>query len=139
MEIKSEFLTASIDHKHLALKIGDDRALVGALRVLFPCDYIGEPIRGYRGTNYRKTRRVHGFSRMRDIEVARRFARDRARPQFGSVGVALVAVAQSEAILLFPEKSETYDEEEVVLDPYPTRRVKIIERYTKGMTTKLET
>jgi hypothetical protein len=82
VEIKSEFLTASIDHKHLALKIGDDRALVGALRVLFPCDYIGEPIRGYRGTNYRKTRRVHGFSRMRDIEVARRFARDRARPQF---------------------------------------------------------
>ena len=91
MEIKSEFLTASIEHKHLALKVGDDRALVGALRVLFPCDYIGESIRGYRGTNYRKTRRVHGFSRMRDIEVARRFARDRARPQFGSVGVALVA------------------------------------------------
>lgn len=99
----------------------------------------GEPIRVYRGTNYHKTRRVHGFLRTRVIEVARRFARDRARPQFGSVGAVLVAVAQSQAILLLPEKSETYDEEGVVLDPYRTGRVKIVERYTEGMTTKLET
>ena len=107
--------------------MGDNRVLVVALRVLFPCDYVGAPIQVYRGTNYRKGRRIHGVSWTRDIEIARDFARRHAIPELASQGVVLAAVAPPEAVLLIREREGYYDEGEIVLDPYRIGRVRRIE------------
>jgi hypothetical protein len=140
-DIRAAFLNVWIESKMLPLRVGDRRTLASALRLLMPCDYSGEPVRLYRGTDWRERRhRRYGFSWTTDKAVARRFAERHAmaEAELGAVapelarqlggGVVLEALAPAEAILLMREVEDYYDEGEIVVDPFKLGAVTVAER-----------
>jgi hypothetical protein len=131
VDIQAAFVPIWIEHKMLALTIGDRGVLARALRLLLPGGYSGPPLTLYRGTsNHERRRRLYGFSWTTDATIAQRFAKHWAQPVEGAYceGVVLQTMAPPEAILLVRQPEDHYDEDEVVVDPYQLSRVKVIER-----------
>jgi hypothetical protein len=136
-EIKQAFVCIWVPHKMLALTVGSRPVLARALRLLMPRNYSGPPLTLYRGTTARERRNRHyNFSWTTDPALARTFAENWARPKpagytghdWGGGGVVLQTVAPAEAILLVRERSDYYDENEVVVDPYKLGKVIVRER-----------
>ncbi|WP_192384090.1 hypothetical protein [Mesorhizobium silamurunense] len=101
--------------------------MAGALRILMPPAYRGEPIRLYRGASARERRSAsYGFSWSTDRTTARSFGEHWQRSANG--GVLLETIAPAQAILLVREVEGYYDEGEVVVDPYGLGPVKLVER-----------
>jgi len=80
-EVQNAFLAIWIESKALPLRVGHRRVLVDALRVLFPCNYSGPSLTLYRGAgSNERQRRLYGLAWTTNIDVARKFAEDRAVP-----------------------------------------------------------
>jgi hypothetical protein len=141
-EIRNAFVSIWVEHKMLALSVGNRHVLADALRLLLPGDYSGPPLTLYRGTSAQeRRRRIYGFSWTTDVAIARKFA-ERCRPMpelfpLGSGpweykkwdgGVILKTVAPPEAVLLIRKPEDYYDEGEVVVDPFRLSKIELIER-----------
>jgi hypothetical protein len=139
-DIRSAFLEVWVESKMLPNKVGDNRALARALRILMPGDYRGAPIKLYRGAEWReRCRHSYGFSWTRHKAMSRGFAehwqeasrnlKARGIPQNRfNEGVVLGAVAPAEAILLIRDDEDYYDEGEIVVDPFKLPSVTVVER-----------
>ena len=142
-EVQYSFESLWIERKGLSLTVGDRPTVAKALRILFPGNYIGEPLRLYRGTNRGERRRRHyGFSWTTDKAIAQSFAdthsetaRSLAKelPKEGPFaystdleGLLLETVAPPEAIFLMRETDGHYDEREVVVDPFRLGRITVV-------------
>ena len=76
-KIKAAFLDIWIEQKNLRDRVGDRKALAGALYVLMACPYQGGPLRLYRGASGAERRAgAYGFSWSSDEARARLFAED---------------------------------------------------------------
>jgi hypothetical protein len=130
-EIQQAFVPIWVEHKMLALTVGDRPVTAGALRVLMRGGY-KEALTLYRGARaHERSRRIYGFSWTMDPAIARRFAEHWAQPALTDEGVLLRTAAPAEAILLIRESSpDYYDEGEVVVDPFKLGKVELLERLT---------
>jgi hypothetical protein len=73
-EIRDAFIPIWVEHKMLALRVGNRPVLANALRVLLPGNYSGPPLALYRGTSgWERRRRLYGFSWTTDVAIARKF------------------------------------------------------------------
>ena len=127
-DIQDAFQSIWIESKRLAKRIDDRPVLARALRVLMP-GYTGESLTLYRGANALERRcHAYGFSWTENIEVARKFAEQYVYPPFE--GIVLKTCAPQEAILLVRQRGGSYDEDEVVVDPFQLREVSVVERLT---------
>ena len=142
-EVQYAFESLWIERKGLSLTVGDRPTVAKALRVLFPRDYKGAPLRLYRGTRRGERRcRLYGFSWTTDRTIAQSFAdthSETARslaeelPKEGPFaystdleGLLLETFAPPEAILLMRETDDHYDESEVVVDPFRLGRITVV-------------
>jgi hypothetical protein len=137
-EIQHQFLLSWTDTKLPSLKVGDNRVLVDALRVLLP-PYTGPEVRLYRGASAReaKARKLFGPAWSADIKTAESFALQYQSWPGGSV--LLKTLAPPDAILCSPHLVETYfmdndgdrlyDEHEYIVDGRRLRSVTVRRRY----------
>lgn len=142
-EVQYTFESLWVERKGLSLTVGHRPTVAKALRVLFPGNYLGEPLRLYRGTRRGERRRRHyGFSWTTDKAIAQSFAdthsetaRSLAKdlPKEGPFaystdleGLLLETVVPPEAILLMRELDGHYDESEVVVDPFRLGRITVV-------------
>jgi hypothetical protein len=138
-EVQDAFVTEWIIRKHVPLLVCDRPACAAGLRVLFPGNYSGPPLRVYRGTDEsERRRRLYGFSWTRDLAIAQRFAQEHANVGIvGMVGIVLETVAIPEAVLLVREPKGAYDEGEVALDPYRPGKVTVLGRMAPAVSGPL--
>jgi hypothetical protein len=135
--IQHEFQLLWFETKWLASQCHDKRALLGALRVLFP-PYQGPTVRLWRGAAAREQclRKLYGPSWSARIEEADFFARHFQCPG-GSV--VLETLAPAEAIISAPHLSgpyfadahwkRQYDEYEYLVDGRRLHTVRVVRRY----------
>jgi hypothetical protein len=136
-EVRDAFVPVWVEHKMLALWVGDRPTLARALRVLMPRDYSGLALTLYRGTHAgERRRRLYSFSWTTDVATARSFAEhwSRAADQlqakriFAQRGIVLKTMVTPDAVLLTRQPEDYYDEGEVVVDPFRLGRVDVAER-----------
>jgi hypothetical protein len=130
-EVQNAFETEWIARKHLSLLVGNRPACAAALRVLLPGGYSGPPLTLYRGTHQgERRRRLYGFSWTTDAAIARQFAQPHAENALeGRAGIVLQTLAPPQAILLIrQQEGASYDENEVVVDPYRLAKIVVHER-----------
>jgi hypothetical protein len=129
-KIQSAFLNIWVEHKHLSLEVGDDRALLAALRVLLPV-YNGPPVTLFRGTHARERRaRRYGMSWTSSREVGGIFADPKRHG--GDDSVLIETIAPPEAILCdVAAAGGPYDENEYLVDRRYLTTVKLVRRYSK--------
>jgi hypothetical protein len=105
--------------------VSNDLILVKALRVMLP-SYTGSAMTIYRGESKRnRWWQTYGASWSTDIEVARGFARSRAKMYEGGA-VLLRTEAPTEAIVLH---INDFVEDECIVDRRLLGRVEVLERY----------
>ena len=124
--IQHAFLAIWIETKMMALSVGHRPTLAKALRVLLPPgEQVDRPLTLYRGAGYREhARRIYGFSWTRSIDIAKQFA-SHWNGEDGSV--VLRATVPPAAILHARAKSDHYDEDEVIVDPYKIGRISLVD------------
>src|SRR5262249_8424327 len=110
-QIRSAFQDVWIQGKMLALRVGDNRALCRAARVLMP-RYRGSAVRLFRGTGAgERRRRLYGMSWSADVSVAKRFALERREWNGGSV--LLETLAPPAAIICVVAYPKPFTEQEI--------------------------
>lgn len=138
-EVRAAFLNVWIESKSVSLRAFERPTLVRALRVLLPGNYRGSSLQVYRGTKVvEHRRRTYGFSWTTSRSVAERFANEQERKALAgrdarlafsyasARGIVLATTVLPEAVLLKREPEDSYDEEEVVIDPYRLTDVTIV-------------
>lgn len=124
-QIQQAFLEIWIASNTLPLRVGSRRVLAGALRLLLPGGYYGEPLVLFRGAGGMEgIKRSYGFSWTTDRTIARKFAERWRDPN----GVVFETLAPPNAVLLIRKPENHYDEGEVVVDPFRLKRVRVVER-----------
>ncbi|MDQ6734645.1 MAG: hypothetical protein M3Z35_11140 [Nitrospirota bacterium] len=124
--IQEAFLPIWVQYKMLPLHVGSRMVLARALRKLLPGQYEGPPLRLFRGASGRERKtRAYGFSWTTRQDMARQFAEHWRRAAHG--GVVFETTATAHAVLLIREEGASYDEGEVVLDPFALSRVRTID------------
>jgi hypothetical protein len=113
-------------------KVGDDRMLLNALRILLP-RYDGPVVSLYRGENTdRWTQGSLGFAWTLREDIARMFARG-LNAGYGKGGILLSTDAPTEAIIAGPSRHSVYlDEHEYVVDPRCLRDIVPIEQFPRS-------
>jgi hypothetical protein len=110
-KIQSAFQDVWIQSKMLPLRVGDNRALCRAARVLMP-RYRGPAVRLFRGTDAsERRRRLYGMSWSADVSIAERFARERQVHDGGSV--LLETLAPSAAIICVVDYPKPFTKQEI--------------------------
>lgn len=129
-EIRAAFLGVWIETKMLPLKVGNRRVLADGLRVLMPAGtYQGPPLQLYRGASWgERCRRLYGFSWTRDVEIATKFGEHWNGGGYWG-GALLSTFAPAEAVHLFRDDEDYYDEREVVVDPFKLTDIKVVRRF----------
>jgi len=109
--IRSAFQDVWIQSKMLPLRVGDNRALCDAAKVLMP-RYRGPAVRLFRGAGAgERRRRSYGMSWSADASIAERFARERQELDGGSV--LLETRAPPAAIICAVDYPEPFTEQEI--------------------------
>lgn len=110
-DIQEAFLSVWMRSKMLPLRVGDNRVLCDAARILLP-RYRGSTVRLFRGAGTtERRRRTYGVSWSTDVAVAERFAEERRVMDCGSV--LLETLAPPKAIICEIQYPEPFTQEEI--------------------------
>jgi hypothetical protein len=130
-EIQTAFVPIWVRHKALPRAVRDRRVMADALRLLMPGRYAGPALTLFRGADSIERRHHrYGFAWSTDLPIARNFAQQRAHPALGMEGVVLRTLAPPNAVLLVRLPGDSFDEGEVVVDPFRLGKIEIVERVT---------
>lgn len=126
--IQWAFLATWVQHKGFSYTVTERAVVARALRIMVPRSPppSGEIVawRGASATERRKA--IYGFSWSTERDIARRFALY-SRQHVGGA-VLLETRIPADAVLHVRERGTSYDEAEIIVDPYRLNRVKLRER-----------
>lgn len=121
------FLTAWVTSKGLTFTSQGRPVVARALRVMLPRVQPNGSLELWRGASATERRNAaYGFSWTTRRTIAMSFAELSAR--WPSGGVLLRTLAAPDAVLHMRESGRSYDEGEVIVDPYRLSRVVVVER-----------